>query len=109
MDYIYSIDKWVTLPEIKYNDYLLIQLNDSSNFVIFSDELNSIIYRDGYFESGGNFLVYQMYNGVWKLIKDGFGSPTNICLYIGTIDNISKASSHHNIIDFNSSEVVIFK
>lgn len=109
MNYINSIDIWIELPKIKYNDYLLLQVNNDTNFVIFSYEQNSIIYRDEYIESGGNFLVYIFDDSIWTLVNEGFGSPTNIALYIGDIKNITKASAFHNIIDFTSSEIIIYK
>lgn len=104
---VYSINTWIEIPNIEHKDYLLLQLSNLSDYIIFCDEPKSIIYRDGYFEAGGNFAVYKLYNGIWSLIHDDFGSPANQALLVTDTIYIVKASSKNNIIDINTGKQVI--
>lgn len=104
---IKSTYKWIEVPNDYYKTYLLIETFNSSIYYILSDEDKGIIYREGFFEAGGDFKVYKYYKGVWVIIVEGFGSPTSQALHIGNINNIYRASTNYNIHDLYTGDNII--
>ncbi len=106
---IESVDVWIDIPFKEYNDYLLLEVLCNRTYIVLSDEVKSIIYRDGYFEVGGNFVVYRYYKGMWYLEEEGFGSPTYEAIFVEDLGNIVRVSSKYNIVDIRSGNIVVCK